>query len=559
MIAKLRLASGLTIFTFVCCHLLNHVFGLISLEAMEEGREYLLWFWHTVPGIVLFVTAAILHLSIALRSIYIRRTLELPKWEWVQILFGLAIPPLLLQHVLGTKYLELASGVKLSYSLVLTVHWAVNPVSAIIQLTALIVAWIHACVGLHFWLRTKPGYIRWQQSLTVAAIMVPTLASAGYVAAGNRLLGDLQAGTRSVPTIFSQAGVTPDISAALKPIVASGYVIIGVVIILPFILRRIRDRIHTVSGRPTVKLPDGREYRIIPGASVLEVLRAHGVPHPSICGGRARCTTCRVRVTEGLDQLPSPQGEEAIALARIGAPESTRLACQIRPTMPVTVTPLLRPEAHVNDGRSRHGFEGEESVITCLFLDIRGWTTISEQKLPYDVLFILNQFVTEMSEAVMGSEGHVSQFTGDGLMALYGLKSRDGSDGARAALSSAAEILKRVGDLNTTLCSELPNELRIGIGIHTGTAIVGPMGPPGARHLGAVGDTINTTARLEGLSKEYGAPLIVSRATAEAADLDFSSARMERVVVRGREQPIEFFICQKLDFIGRLQPENLEK
>ena len=545
MIAKLRLASGLTIFTFVCCHLLNHVLGLISIEVMEEGRGYLLWFWRTLPGAMLFGTAAVVHLSIAVRSIYIRRTLRLPKWEWAQILLGLAIPPLLFKHLLGTRYLELASGVKVSYPLVLTVHWAVDPVSAIIQLTALIVAWTHACLGLHFWLRNKSWYAGWRKYVMVSAIMLPTLALAGYVAAGNRLLADLEAGTRSVPAIFSQAGLTPDISAGLQPIVVSGYVVIAVVFILPFVLRRVRDGVHKVSGRPTLNLPDGQKYDIMPGASVLEVLRAHRVPHPSICGGRARCTTCRVRVMEGLDRLPPAKGEEASALARIGVPESTRLACQIRPTISITVTPLLRPEAHADDGRCRGEFEGDESVVTCLFLDIRGWTSLSEQKLPYDVLFIINQFVTEMSEAVRGSNGHVSQFTGDGLMALYGLNSRNASEGARAALTSASEMLKRVGDLNTTLCSELPNELRIGIGIHTGPAIVGPMGPRGARNLTAIGDTINTTARLENLSKEYGAPLIVSRATAEAAALDFSSARMDSVIVRGREQPIEFFILEQ--------------
>ena len=207
MVNTLRLTSGLVIFSFVCCHLINHIFGLISIEFMERARAYLLWFWRTSPGSVVFVTAAVVHLSIALRSIYIRRTLRLPAWEWAQMVLGLAIPFFLLQHVLGTKYLELAYGIKVNYPLVLTVHWALDPISVLVQMIALCIAWTHGCIGLHFWLKTKEWYPRVQSYLTVSAIMIPTMSLAGYISAGNRLLTELETGARSLPQVLEPGWV----------------------------------------------------------------------------------------------------------------------------------------------------------------------------------------------------------------------------------------------------------------------------------------------------------------------------------------------------------------
>jgi adenylate cyclase len=544
----LRLASGLIIFSFVCCHLINHIFGLISIEVMETARGYLLWVWHTLPGTVVFGGAAIVHISIAVRSIYIRRTLRLPAWEWAQIMLGLAIPPFLFKHVLGTRVLELTYGVKVNYPLVLAFQWVLDPVNAFIQITALILAWTHACIGLHFWLRTKVWYASVQAYLALAAIMIPTLAMAGYISAGNRLLAELEAGTRSIPQILSQAGVTPQTTAELQPILVAGYVVIGFILITPFILREGREAFQKFSSLPILKLSNGREFPIDPGASVLEVLRAHRVPHASVCGGRGRCTTCRVQVVEGLEHLPPPEGVEARALDQIQATKATRLACQIRPVHTISVVPMLPPKITPTEFLRQGGFQGHETIVTCIFVDIRGWTTMSEEKLPYDALFILNQFFSEMNQIITESKGHFSQFTGDGLMALYGLHTINSSEGARQAVQAAGAMLHRIENLNDMMRSVLTHELRIGIGIHTGEAIVGRIGPPGSQIITAIGDTINITARLEGLSKDYGVPLILSKETAEAAGLNVAGTHAEKVVLRGREKPIE---CYKFESVPK--------
>jgi adenylate cyclase len=279
----------------------------------------------------------------------------------------------------------------------------------------------------------------------------------------------------------------------------------------------------------------------VPGATVLETLRAHGIPHAAVCGGRARCTTCRVLVTKGLDALPAPEALEAKALTRIAATAGMRLACQIRPTAAIAVTPLLAADASAADGTLRGGLEGRERLITVVFVDLRGSTALAEGKLPYDVLFLLNQFFHAMTQALAATNGHYSQFTGDGLMALYGLDSADPAVGAADAVRGAREMLMRLDQLNHKLGAELMQPLRIGIGIHFSEAIVGAMGPPKSQIISAIGDTVNTAARLESLTKDYDCPLILSRRAAEAAGLDLAATDLHECAVKGRVETVQFY------------------
>jgi adenylate cyclase len=280
---------------------------------------------------------------------------------------------------------------------------------------------------------------------------------------------------------------------------------------------------------------------LLPGATVLETLRANGIPHASVCGGRARCTTCRIRVVNGLTTLPEPVGLEAAALSRIGATEGVRLACQLRPAADIAVMPLLTADAGATHGLMRAGFEGSERQVTVMFIDLRGSTTLGEARLPYDVLFILNQFFDEMSKALSATGGHYSNFTGDGLMAIYGLDAPDPARSATQALRGARDMLMRLDNVNVRLKADLKEPLRIGVGIHFGEAIVGAMGPPHSQIITAIGDTVNTTARLEGLTKDYDCSLILSKAAADAAGLNLTGHDLHHATVKGRVESVAFY------------------
>jgi adenylate cyclase len=176
-----------------------------------------------------------------------------------------------------------------------------------------------------------------------------------------------------------------------------------------------------------------------------------------------------------------------------------------------------------------------------MFVDLCGSTTLGEARMPYDVLFVLNQFFSEMNKALDATGGHYSNFTGDGLMALYGLDIEEPAMGAEDALRGAREMLRRLDQLNTRLQSDLRAPLRIGIGIHAGEAIVGALGPPGSQIVTAIGDTVNTAARLEALTKDYDCALIISQAAAQAASLDLSGHPRQQAGVRGRAEAITFY------------------
>ena len=160
----------------------------------------------------------------------------------------------------------------------------------------------------------------------------------------------------------------------------------------------------------------------MPGTSVLEASRLAGIPHAHVCGGRGRCSTCRVRVRAEAGSIDPPGETERRVLRRIRATSNVRLACQLRPKGKVEVTPLLPPFAYAMDGRRRVDVaQGREREIAIMFTDIRGFTALSEGRLPYDVVFILNRYFAAVGRSVEGAGGRIDKFLGDGVMALFGI------------------------------------------------------------------------------------------------------------------------------------------
>ena len=543
----LRLASALVMLAFVVCHLTAHCLLLVSFEDAEATRNILMYPWRTYIGTAILITAFLVHYSNALWSIYIRRSLRLTRWEWAQLSLGLCIPLLLTFHVVATRIAESVLDVTSYYNTVFIVQWLMFPWLGAVQMLAVITVWTHACIGIHYWLRTKPWYADWRPLFFGFGLLLPTLALAGFVTGGNQVLREAKNDPGFASSSLDDSNLTDQAVAEIDRMTRIGWGVLFGLVLLPFAGRGIRSWHYRRRSPPMLTHPSGRIVPILAGATVLETLRENGIPHASVCGGRARCTTCRILVTKGLDRLPEASGLEAKALARIGATAGMRLACQIRPTANIAVLPLLAADANAADGGVRGGLEGSERAITVVFVDMRGSTTIGEAKLPYDVLFILNQFFYEMTKALAATNGHYSQFTGDGLMALYGLNAADPAAGAADAVRGAREMLARLDQLNQRLRGDLPEPLRIGIGIHHSEAIVGAMGPPRSQIITAIGDTVNTCARLESLTKDYGCIVIISRQAAEAAGLRLVGHELHQAPVKGRNEPVQFYALTTLD------------
>jgi adenylate cyclase len=542
---NLRLASALILLLFVVCHLTAHALLLVSLERAEATLNILMYPWRTSIGTAILGSALLVHYLNALWSIYVRRSLRLSRWELWQLGLGLCIPLLLMLHVTSTRIAESLLGVTSHYSSVLVVQWLLSPWLGALQATAVLTVWIHACLGIHFWLRTKTWYAHWRPLSVGLGLLLPTLALSGYVAAGNQVLRNAN-GPQFVRLSLEESNLTERKRAEIGQIARIGSATYLALVLVPFFGRGLRGWLYRRRQRPLMTHSNGRTVPVSPGATVLETLLENGIPHASVCGGRARCTTCRILVTKGLDRLPEPTGRESAALARIGAMPGTRLACQIRPTADISVMPLLAANASAAHGSIRGGLEGSERLVTVVFVDLRGSAFLAETRLPYDLLYLLNQFFHEMIKALESTSGHYAQFAGDGLMALYGLNAKDPAVGAADALRGAREMLARIAQLNSRLKGDLPQPLRIGIGIHFGDAIVGAMGPPASQIISGIGETVQTCARLERLTEEHDCPVIVSRRAAEMAGFDVKGRELHHAPGEGRAQTVEFYTLKTL-------------
>jgi adenylate cyclase len=538
MIRRLRLASGLVMLSYVTMHLLNHAVGLISLAAMERTLRWVMMLWTQWPMQVLLYGGFGVHYALALWALWQRRSLRLRGAEWAQLVLGFAIPLLLLEHVVNIRVATDFFGTSLDdYSFVLWVYTVRAPWLGVIQLTVLVVAWSHAMIGLHFWLRVRPWYGRFRELALTIAVLVPVLALLGIFEAG-RYVAELAAADPAWArkAFADMARPSPEAGAALEHIVGwltRLFLALPAMVLLARAFRYFWERRR---GLVRISYPDGRAIEVLRGTSVLEASRLAHIPHASVCGGRGRCSTCRVRVRTALPGLPPPSEEEQRVLNRIGARRNVRLACQLRPNMPVEVTPLLPHFAHAADGTRRVDLaEGRERDIAVLFADIRGFTALAEGRLPYDIVFILNRYFDTMGRAVEQAGGRIDKFIGDGVMALFGIEG-DAAAGCSNALAAARLMSSRLTDLNEALRGELAEPLRIGIGIHAGPAIVGEMGYGSAAVLTAIGDAVNTASRLETLTKEYECELIVSDEVIVRAGLDRNLLAWHETEIRGKQE-----------------------
>lgn len=543
---RARLYAGLVLFGFVSTHLMNHALGLVSLQAMEAGRWLFIAIWRNPVGSTLLFGALLVHLLLAFWSIFLRRHLRMPLWQAVQLVLGLLVPTVLVHHTVFTRGAWSAFGYQDSYAMLVLLYWQIRPDLGLWQSTLLLVAWGHGCMGVHFWLRMRPWYPRAAMVLYTAAVLLPFMALLGFAQAG-RYVSGLANDPQWLRQLLEDAQI-PD-AAALAALTQSRdtlWLILGTLLCLTFAARALRQW-HESGRSIRIYYPNAQVVSVPRGFTVLEASRQAGIAHASVCGGRGRCSTCRVRVQATPGSLPAPSEAETRVLARVGASANVRLACQLRPSQDLRVTPLIPPSVppalSLTQGQV---MAGEEREVCVLFADLRGFTSLSERRLPYDVVFLLNRYFEAVGDAIDQAGGVANQFTGDGVMALFGL-SGGIEQGARQALQAARAMQKAMARLSADLHEELASPLQLGIGIHCGPTVVGHMGRGVATYLTAVGDTVNTASRLQDQTKQFQCQLIVSAPMAHRAGLDVSGFRHEQVSVRNRAEAIDIVIIPTVD------------
>ena len=524
--SRVHIISGLVLAVFIASHFANHALGIVSIDLMERGRHGFSLVWRSWPGTILLYGALLAHFLLALEALWRRGSLRMPLAEALKIGLGLALPVLIAEHVIATRLDYTITGFVRGYPEVLRAISVTTP-TVIQYIVAVIVAWAHGCLGLWFWLRGRAWFQRYAPVFHMLAVVLPILALTG-------MFSGIRWALAMPRPPYDPSSLTSATIYEIRNDFFIGFaLIIGIIVLLKILPNKHRVRI---------RYPGGKVVAVDPGTSVLEASRSAGIPHVSVCGGRGRCSTCRVKVLDGLDGQPEAEGRELATLRSISAARDVRLACQLRPSHDLTVAPLVDAGSVPQIVRpAQDSAAGQERMVAALFCDLRGFTQLSERKLPYDVVFLLNRYFATVGEAVQGAGGSVDKFIGDGAIALFGLET-DLPQACRQALQAAVKLGEGIEELNASFRSELDTPLRIAIGLHAGPAIVGQMGHGKVSSLTAIGDTINTASRLEGLAKQRNVQLAVSADVVKIAGIALADHESEEIEIRGREARLETWI-----------------
>jgi adenylate cyclase len=535
---QIRLATGLVLFVYATLHFANHALGNVSIGAMESGLVLQRLIWQSLPGAVILYLSLLTHMGLGFWALYARRRFRWTRLEASQLVLGLTIPFLLANHVIGTRIAMSQFGLEKGYAQELVGFWVNSPLLGALQAVLLLMVWIHGCLGIHFWLRLKPFYPRVKEPLLAAAVLLPTLALLGYYHGGEHTLLLVQDPAWRARNLSPGHIGTPAQNAVLLDERTRLLVALAAALAATILARGFRRWQENRVGSIRLTYPD-RTIRVARGFSVLEASLINNIPHAHVCGGRGRCSTCRIRILGDLDGLPAPSAAEQAVLERVHAGPGVRLACQLRPNRDIAFVPMLSPYATMLDVYRIGGpNSGIERYLVIMFVDMRGSSRLAERRLPFDTVFIINQFLNAVSHAVLSAGGEPNQVLGDGLLALFGMG--DPPDVAcRQAIAASAAIAARVESLNTALTHALLEPIRFGIGIHAGVIVAGAIGYERHAQFTVIGDPVNVASRLEALTKTLGCEVLMSEEVYERAGFGPDDLPAQDVEARGREEGVK--------------------
>ena len=344
--------------SYLTLHFINHSLGNISLQAMTWGTQVHEAIWHSTVGSIALYGAFLIHFSLALWALYQRRSFRMGFGEGARLALGFCIVPLLAHHYAAGRWVYSVLDIDRRFDGTLLIYFIVRPFFGERQVLVLIVAGSYGCLGLHFWLRHRPGYQQLKPLLLALAVLLPSVALLG-VAQGAREVANESAAWKQATIAQGRLG-DPAIRERSWAIELAIYWIWAGALGAVLAARSIRSVVELRRGSVKITYPDGTVVQIPRGLAVLDASRRARIPHASICGGRARCATCRVRVLRGFEHLPQP-GPHEIAIRRASMPAARFVwparfiqpktppyypCC--RPTSPLTtaaVAPLAPPIA----------------------------------------------------------------------------------------------------------------------------------------------------------------------------------------------------------------------
>jgi len=285
--------------------------------------------------------------------------------------------------------------------------------------------------------------------------------------------------------------------------------------------------------------PDEVAIPVVGKVNLLEAMINAGLDVAHLCGARARCSTCRVRVVEGPEALTERTDEEAEMATRLSFPDEVRLACQTEVNGSVRLWRLVLDKldaemaSQLGEGHYRGSVGREVEEAAVMFTDVVGFTTMSESLPPYDVVHILNRFFSRVGTAIESRGGRVDNYMGDGLLAVFGVDNE--TDSALAAVRAGLEALEVAADMDNYVVRIYGHAFRVRVGISLGEVIFGMMGGESSARETVIGDVVNTASRLESANKTTGTTILVTDAVRDKTIADIAYGRRFDLELPGKD------------------------
>ncbi|MFN3605228.1 MAG: YceI family protein [Leptonema sp. (in: bacteria)] len=260
-------------------------------------------------------------------------------------------------------------------------------------------------------------------------------------------------------------------------------------------------------------LPDNKIIETEGELSILQISLKNKIPHTHVCFGEAQCSTCRVEILEGLENL-FPRNPQELALAKKkGWDERIRLACQTIPKGNLKLRRLILDEydSQIAQEESSKYLQGVFDEVVVLFLDIQNFTKFVHLELAYNVTFTLNRYFNLIGDVVLLNDGYIDKFIGDSLMAIFGIgKEKPVIEFCLDGVYSAIKILEVTKEFNHYLKTNFDHEFFVRIGLAYGKAVLGNIGHRKKSQYTAIGNVVNLASRLENANKKTNTEILIS-------------------------------------------------
>ena len=283
---------------------------------------------------------------------------------------------------------------------------------------------------------------------------------------------------------------------------------------------------------------DNKTIDVSPDTTILEATLKANINHMHVCGGNARCTTCRVDILDGLDNCRPRNEKEKQLSEKLGFPRNIRLACQTKISGNVTIRRPVVDDLDIKIILKQLGDTpgtrlGQEKDLAILFTDIVNYTGFAEAFPAYDVVHVLNRYYQLMNEIIVQHQGIISDVAGDGILALFGVI-EERKNPVLNAINAVKAMRTALKPFNEYLNQMYDWSFGIRAGINFGKVIVGNFDTGMMKKISAIGDAVNLASRIETANKDFGTQLLISKSANMEIQGLVKTQKMYRTKLKGK-------------------------